>query len=115
MTDLTHIRENNEDSQQHLDSNREKFETDAMFLLKQMMRGERLSAKTVVQKYGCESRRLREIFSEGKCEKVWVTDTNGKRKFVEYFITPPKPISKTELCRLVSEGNLIQQKLFTNP
>lgn len=87
--DLIHQREKYSDTEQHLQENISNYEIDAVFLLKLMMKGERLTAKTVVQKYGKESRRLRDLFISGKCEKVWVTNEKGKRLYVEYFVSIP--------------------------
>ncbi len=92
-----HQRESSEDTESFLQENIKTFETDCLFLLKCMLRGERLSAKTVVQKYGKESRRLRELYTSGKCEKEWMHNEKGKRTHVEYFITPPKPPTKHSL------------------
>ena len=94
MTDFVHYKENNDDTQSHLDANREKYETDAQFLLKQMKRGEILTAQTVVKKYSCEPRRLRDLHNDGKCEKAWKLNEAGKRLYVEYFIPPPEAPTK---------------------
>lgn len=110
MPDLIHDMERGEDSQQHLSENKSKFESDATFLLKQMMRGDRLTAKTVVQKYSMESRRLRDLFISGKCEKAWKVNEQGKRLYVEYFITTPKPPSKKQTIE--NWKQLTQQNLF---
>lgn len=91
---FTHDRENNEDTERHLSENRQKFETDAMFLLRQMMAGERLTAKTVVQKYGIADRRLRDLEIDGKCKKVWKLNDVGKRIYVEYYCEIPLPPTK---------------------
>jgi hypothetical protein len=106
---ITHDIERGEDSQRHLDQNREKFETDAMFLLKQMLRGERLTAQTVVKKYSCEPRRLRDLHNEGKCKKEWVS-VDGKRKYVEYYCDIPKPPTKGQVVAMFT-----QTELFPNP
>ncbi len=99
MTEYTHIRENSEDTQLHLDSNREKFETDAQFLLRLMMAGRKLSAKSVVQEFGIADRRLRDLENEGKCEKQWVFNDSGKRMYVEYFVPRIMPPTKTEVIK----------------
>lgn len=97
MNDISiHQREKDKDTESFLQENMSTFEADAVFLLKLMLKGERLTAKTVVQKYGKESRRLRDLFISGKCEKEWVLNENGKRKWVEYFITAAKLPTKSE-------------------
>lgn len=110
MSEFTHIRENNDDTERHLSENREKFETDAMFLLKQMMRGEVLTAKTVVQKYSIADRRLRDLENEGKCKKRWKLNNEGKRLCVEYYCEIPRPITKSEL--IANWDKLTPGKLF---
>lgn len=110
MTDFVHYKENNDDTQSHLDANREKYETDSQFLLKQMKRGERLTAQTVVKKYSCEPRRLRDLHNEGECEKAWKTNESGKRLYVEYFITLPKLPTKQEIIE--HWDSLVQKELF---
>lgn len=81
--DIIHQRENNSDTESFLQENIEKLTTDIMFLLKLMKMGERLTAKTVVQKYGKEPRRLRDLFIAGRCSREWVLNEKGKRQYVE--------------------------------
>ncbi len=108
MSDIEiHQRENSDDSERHLQENIGKFETDCVFLLRKMLLGERLTAKVVMQKYGIHDRRLRDLEISGKCEKAWKYNDNGKRMYVEYFITPPKQPTKAELFY-----NFTQQQLF---
>jgi len=101
MTEFTHIRENNDDTERHLSENREKFETDCVFLLKLMLRGERLTRKEVVQKYEINDRRLGNLFESGKCKREWMYKDlpNGKKKrtHVEYFCEIPKLLTKQQL------------------
>ena len=96
---LTHLRENNSDTEQHLSENREKFETDAVFLWRLMQRGERLTRQIVVEKYKICDRRLGDLHSEGKCEKEWKLNEKGKRMYVEYFVPIHKLPSKTEVIQ----------------
>jgi len=107
MNEIVHDQENNEDSQRHLQENSDKFETDCQFLLKQMLRGERLTAKTVVQKYGIADRRLRDLEIAGKCKKEWKLNEAGKRLYVEYFCEIAKPPTKLQVVARWTE-----QKLF---
>jgi len=92
-----HIKERGDESQEHLDNNRSKFESDALFLLHQMQHGEVLTAKTVVQKYGVADRRLRDLANENKCSKRWKLNEQGKRLYVEYFVPFATPPSKREV------------------
>jgi predicted DNA-binding ArsR family transcriptional regulator len=116
---FTHLRENNDDTEQHLSENRDKFESDAMFLLKQMLRGEVLTAKTVVQKYGVADRRLRDLENEGKCKKRWKLNDDGKRQYVEYYCEVGKLPTKQSLQEFWNEyqeekekPKFIQPELF---
>lgn len=95
--DLIHQRETSDNTESFLQENIDKFEIDAVFLYKLMLKGERLTAKTVVQKYGKESRRLRDLFISGKCEKEWVLNEKGKRLYVEYFVSLPHLPTKSEV------------------
>ena len=110
MPDIVHQRENNDDTERHLQENIGKFETDAQFLLKQMLRGEVLSAKDVVQKYGIADRRLRDLFIDGKCKRRWKLNEAGKRLFVEYYIEIPKLPTKADV--FANWNNLKQKDLF---
>lgn len=100
---MIHQRENNEDSEKHLQENHDKFQSDAVFLLHQMLRGERLTAKTVVQKYGIADRRLRDLEIAGKCRKEWVLSESGKRLYVEYFCEIPKPPTKQSVTQFYQQ------------
>lgn len=110
MKEIVHIKESSDDTQSHLDQNRDKFESDAMFLLRQMKNGERLTAKTVVQKYGIADRRLRDLENDGKCKKEWKLNDQGKRICVEYFCEIPKPPGK--LMVIENWDKLTQGKLL---
>jgi hypothetical protein len=110
MTDFVHYKENSEDTQRHLDENRNKLESDAMFLLKQMLRGEVLTAKTVVQKYSIADRRLRDLENDGKCKKRWKLNDDGKRQYVEYYCEIQKPLTKQQLIE--HWDSLVQKELF---
>lgn len=110
---LIHQRENSEDTEKHLQENHDKFETDCQFLLKLMLRGERLTGKTVMIKYEIHDRRLRDLHISGKCEKAWKLNEKGRRMYMEYFITPPKRPTKKEVIEMFSK-KLVQQNLFDN-
>ena len=101
IDDVTiHQRESEDDTERHLQENHEKFETDCQFLLKQMLRGERLTAKTVVKKYEISDRRLRDLQIAGKCQKEWKLNEQGKRMYVEYFVPLPKIPTKAQALKL---------------
>lgn len=109
-THLIHQRETQEETESFLQENIEGFENSCKFLLKKMLSGERLSAKTVMVKYGIHDRRLRDLEIAGRCQKEWMYRENGKRSHVEYFIPIPKPITKTEL---IEKTNIAIEKLKT--
>lgn len=103
-----HQRENNEDTESHLQENISKYETDAVFLLRLMLSGERLTRQRVAE-LKIDGRRLGDLFISGKCEKAWKVNEKGKRMYVEYYITIPKPPTKSELITKVAKViNLMQ-------
>lgn len=110
-------RDSEQETESFLRENIEQFTSDAVFLLGLMIKGERLSAKTVVQKYGKESRRLRDLYESGKCSREWVLKENGKRSHVEYFVIPQKPITKSELIektqKAIDQIKTVEDNLIT--
>ena len=124
---LLHDRENSEDTQQHLNENADKFESDCVFLLKKMIEGEILTRKSVAKKYDMNERRLGNLFESGKCQRRWVMKLNSKgvekRSHVEYYVERPKVYpNKSDLQKWFSEYidgkhetpviQMHQQKLF---
>lgn len=102
---MTHLVENNDDSQRHLDENRGKFESDGEFLYRLLKMGKRFSDQEVVSKYGINGRRLRELFNEkSDVKKQWKLNDKGKRLFVEYFVEMPIPPTK---AKAIAEGQKI--------
>ena len=106
---LVHDRESNEDTERHLSENREKFETDAQYLLRLMKRGRRLSSQDVHDMKICD-RRLRELHSAGQCEKVWKLNEAGKRLYVQYYCEIPMPPTKRKAIDWATEFLNNQQK-----
>jgi hypothetical protein len=102
-----HQRESTEETESFHQENIKKAESDAVFLLGQMLRGEILTAKTVVQKYGIADRRLRDLQISGKCKKRWKLNDDGKRQYVEYYCEIPKAPTKLSVAAKWTE-----QKLF---
>lgn len=113
-THLIHQRETTEDTESFLQENIDKFQTDAVFLLKQMIKGEKLTAKTVVQKYGKEPRRLRDLEISGKCQKRWVLKENGKRSYVEYYVEVPRQLTKSEVIANAHKAMQSLEKIESN-
>lgn len=87
---MLHEFENAEDTESFLKENSIKFSGDCLTILKLLYNGQRLSGYDVVSKYGMDSRRLRDIFTARPdiVRKEWVLNENGKRKYVQYYITP---------------------------
>lgn len=85
---MTHLVENNPDSQQHLDENLDKFKGDMKIVMQLLYSGKRLSAQGLVKDYGIADRRLRDAIAVRPevIKKEWKRDKNGKRLYVEYFI-----------------------------
>lgn len=102
MSELLHDRENNEDTQRHLDENRDKFEGDGEYLHRLMKLGRRLSSQDA-HDLKIDSRRLRELHSAGKCEKVWKLNDAGKRMYVEYFCKMPESPTKAKAIKWATE------------
>jgi hypothetical protein len=52
----------------------------------------------VVQEFGINDRRLRDLIASRKdIKKEWVLNEKGKRTFVQYYLDIPKPPTKLEL------------------
>jgi len=113
--EIVHLRESSDDTQLHLDSNRDKFETDAVFLLRLMMGGKVLSGQDVSD-MRINDRRLRELFAEGKCKKRWKLNDAGKRMYVEYYCEIPLPPTKQKAIdwatKFLDNQKGTQQNLF---
>lgn len=111
MTDFVHYRENNEDTQRHLDENRATFESDCMYLLRLMNMGKRLSRQQVSDMH-INERRLGELHEDGKCKREWMFRElpNGKKKrtHVEYFIPIPKPPTKGQVIAMYKQKELFE-------
>lgn len=93
-----HERESDLSTESFLNENREKFSSDAKFLLSLLYRGKRLSNHQVTKDFGIDGRRLRElILSHKEIKKEWVLNDKGKRMYVEYFMEIPKQTTKSDL------------------
>jgi len=93
-----HERESDSNTESFLNENRDKFESDAKFLLHLLYGGRKLSGHQVTKDYGIDSRRLRELVNSHKdVKKEWVLDEKGKRKYVQYFMDIPKLPTKDDL------------------
>lgn len=116
MENYLHDRENSDDTERHLSENRDKLETDCDYLLRLMMRGRRLSSQDV-HDMKIHDRRLRNLYSAGKCKRQWKLNDKGKRLFVEYFVEREMEPTKrdaiawaTEFLQKQQQG--IPQQLF---
>lgn len=107
---MLHEIENNSDTESFLKENGKKFSQDCITAMKLMYGGVKLNGDTCKHLYGFSDRRLRECYSARPdiVRKKWIREPgSGKRLYVEYYITQPKIISKTELVKLY------QPELFT--
>lgn len=81
---MIHTTENNSDTQRHLFENRQKFKSDAEYLLNLLKDGKELSNMNVAM-MGIESRRLRDLYASiENVKRKWV-EQDGKRKYVVYY------------------------------
>ncbi len=96
---MIHPTENNSESQNHLDANLDKFKGDAKIVMQLLFSGKRLTGRVLETVYGIDSRRLRDVIKARPdiVKKCWVKDESNKTKFMEYFIEPFKPPTKTYL------------------
>lgn len=85
-----HVRENNPDSQAHLDLKREDFNAQCWEVLKRMLDGEKLSYLTAINTGIGDIRRRAKDLIDGKgipVKREWATDENGNRlDFKWYYI-----------------------------
>lgn len=93
---MLHEFESTEETQSFLKENGKKFSQDCITAMKLMYQGVRLNGETCKQLYGLHDRRLRDCFAGRPdiVKRVWVKDTEGKRKYVEYFIPQQVPPTK---------------------
>jgi len=118
---LLHSVENSEETQSFLKENGKKFSNDCIRAMQLMYKGVRLNGDTCKELYNFSDRRLRDCIA-GRPDivrKDWKRDGNGKRLYVEYWIEPIKPKTKTEvnewwLNYLTNDKptQLIQKSLF---
>lgn len=109
----THLHENNQESQKHLEENAQKFSDQCLKVLEILNQGKRL---TVLEapKYGILSlpRRIKDLRDRNKITNIkdqWVKDTNGKKLWKEWWIeitTRPtkKAVIEKVKKKLASEG-----------
>lgn len=103
---MLHQFENREDLELHLKQNGKKFGEQCVELMKAMYKGRKLNSMIVEREFLYNSRRLRDC-REGRPDIVkscWVTDADGKTKYVQYWIDiPPSPTKQ----RAIAEGQKI--------
>lgn len=84
----THQRENNPESEQHLQENQKKFSRQCLKVLELLYQGKRLTTYSAPG-YGILSlpRRILDIKENGvHIDERWLTDAGGKRTVKEWFI-----------------------------
>lgn len=110
-----HYFENSKETQSHLDLHRDKFQSDCVFILSLLYRGEVLTEKILVQKYdiACGGRRLRELYAaRSDIKRDWVYDEGGKNtRYKKYWMEIPKQTTKTELTTILGK-KLMQGELL---
>lgn len=118
---LLHEKENSPELQSFLEENSVKFNGHCLLALRLMYSGVRLTDNKAVADYGFSGRRLRELHAEfpNKVKKIWVTDSKGKRLYVEYFIEQPiSPTKAKEIAwaeqYLEKQNQLKQAELFNS-
>jgi len=121
METLLHEHENSEDTQSFLRQNGKKFSDDCVKAMRLMYQGVKLNGDTCKELYGFHDRRLRDC-RQGRPDIVrsaWKKDADGKRLYVEFWISRPVPPSKqeaiswaTQLLEEMKKGELAQTKLF---
>ena len=84
----THQRENNPESEQHLQENQKKFSRQCLKVLQLLYQGKRLTT-IIAPSYGILSlpRRIKDLKDNGvHIDEKWLTDENGKRTIKEWFM-----------------------------
>ena len=107
---MLHERETTEETESFLKQNGKKFSQDCVTAMKLMYSGVKLNGDTCKQLYGFHDRRLRECRQARPdiVKSAWKTDSNGKRLYVEFWITPP--ISQTKQ-QAIEEGQKILDQM----
>jgi hypothetical protein len=113
----THLRENNKESQKHLEENAKKFSQQCLMVLEMLNQGVRLTVKKAVNN-GISSlpRRIKDLRDRNGIDYIqeeWVTDSNGKRLYKEWFMTITKRPTKAQVVKRHSEKGK-QSELFDN-
>jgi hypothetical protein len=114
-----HQRENQEDIEQHLQVNIDKFKGDVLFVFRLMCNGRRFSGKSLMQEFGIHDRRLRDLYAEREyikrksgweIKKEWHKNEKGKNEYVEYWAESPKRTTKNDLQQWFRDFQNEQQK-----
>lgn len=85
---ITHQRENNAESEQHLQENQKKFSKQCLKVLELLYQGKRLTTYSAPS-YGILSlpRRILDLKENGvQIAERWLTDENGKRTVKEWYM-----------------------------
>jgi hypothetical protein len=109
-----HGRENNPESEQHLQENAQKFSNRCLQVLEILNTGKRLTVLEAAN-MGIASlpRRVKDLRAGGfDVLDKWVTDENGKRLYKEYFMKITHRPTKEDVIRAFNEGKLKQGKLL---
>lgn len=117
MNELLHQRENNVDSENHLKDNGEKFNNHCVEVLRLLYQGKKLNARQLETEYGYDGRRLRDVAANRKdVFKKWINGSNGKTRYVEYWMQIPGIPTKHETIikaeRIINQLKAIPDKTF---
>ena len=110
----THQRENNAESEQHLQENQKKFSKQCLKVLELLYQGKRLTTYSAPG-YGILSlpRRILDLKENGvEIAERWLTDENGKRTVKEWYMnfkTPSKKEITEKFQKEIDKGKPLEQ------
>lgn len=111
----THIRENNKESQQHLEENEQLFSDQCLKVMQLLNKGIRLTVLEA-HKMGISSlpRRIKDLRDRNNITNIkdeWVVDGKGKKLYKQWFIPGLRPPTKKQVAKK-HESGVGQSPLF---
>lgn len=111
----THLRENNSDSQSHLQENEQKFSDQCLKVLKILNRGVKLTVASAME-HGISSlpRRILDLRERNGIKNIkdeWVRNGDGKRLYKIWYIEGLRKPTKKQTTEKHSQ-TIIQEPLF---
>lgn len=105
-----HQKENNQESQQHLEENKDHFSAQCLKVLEILQQGKRLTVKSAMNQYEIWSlpRRILDLKEKGiDIHDEWILDKDGKTKIKQWFLAPKTEQSLQEfLSELQNEKQI---------